>query len=120
MAFQLTDDVLDYTAPPEQSGKDLANDLRQGKATLPLLLACEEDKELLSEVENIAAKEPTQKECLEVVRRVLATSAVDRALIRAEGYVQEARKKLEAFQDGQAQESLYELAGYIIGRVKLS
>lgn len=40
-AFQLVDDILDYSANPEQSGKQLGNDLKQGKITLPLIHALE-------------------------------------------------------------------------------
>lgn len=39
MIFQLIDDVLDYTAPPEQMGKNLGDDLAEGKTTLPLIYA---------------------------------------------------------------------------------
>jgi octaprenyl-diphosphate synthase len=117
MAFQVTDDILDYTATPEESGKDLANDLTQGKMTLPLLLACEEDPELLAAVEDQAAREPTEEECLRIVRRVVATKAVSRALERAWGYVHQARRALANMPAGSAAESLSELAGYVVERV---
>jgi octaprenyl-diphosphate synthase len=120
MAFQVTDDILDYTAPLEESGKDLANDLRQGKTTLPLLLACEQDEDLLSAVEVLSKREPADEECQQIVRRVLETSAISRALVKAGELVSSAKEHLRAFPDGPAVESLHELTVYIVDRVTVS
>lgn len=45
-AFQIADDILDYAADPQLSGKPAAQDLREGKITLPLILACERSPRL--------------------------------------------------------------------------
>lgn len=120
MAFQVTDDILDYTAPLEESGKDLANDLRQGKTTLPLLLACEQDEDLLSVVEVLSKREPTDEECQEIVRRVLETSAISQALQRVGELVGSAKELLKALPDSPAVESLHELTVYVVDRVTVS
>jgi octaprenyl-diphosphate synthase len=117
MAFQVTDDILDYTAPLEESGKDLANDLRQGKTTLPLLLACEQNEDLLQAVDVLSHHEPTEENCQEIVRRVLETSAIERARDKAVELVDRAKELLKDFPDGPAVESLRELTGYIVDRV---
>ena len=39
LAFQLVDDLLDFTASPEQLGKPVLSDLKEGKVTLPLIFA---------------------------------------------------------------------------------
>src|SRR5579863_1269932 len=44
LAFQLVDDLLDFTASPEQLGKPVLSDLKEGKVTLPLIFALEADR----------------------------------------------------------------------------
>jgi octaprenyl-diphosphate synthase len=117
MAFQITDDILDYTATPEQSGKDLANDLCQGKTTLPLLFACEEDQKIVKKIEAIYEREPTQEECIEIVKRVMATSAIKKAQEQADRYVQDSKNLLKLFPASAATDCLVELAQYILHRV---
>jgi len=114
-----TDDILDYTAPLEESGKDLANDLRQGKTTLPLLLACEQDQTLLEAVTVLSKQGPTEEKCQEIVRRVLETPAIERARDLAGELVGRAKKFLAEFPDGPAVESLRELTSYIVDRVTI-
>jgi octaprenyl-diphosphate synthase len=119
MAFQVTDDILDYTAPLEESGKDLANDLRQGKTTLPLLLACEQDQTLLEAIVVLSKQGPTEEKCQEIVRRVLETPAIERARDMAGELVGRAKEFLAEFPDGPAVESLRELTSYIVDRVTI-
>ncbi len=119
MAFQITDDVLDYIASPEQSGKDLANDLLQGKTTLPLLLACEEDAGLLSLIEDMSARKPGEHEYLMVVERILATNSLKRALDKALIYTQRAADQLRCFAASRYAESIGELLGFVTERVVL-
>jgi len=119
MAFQITDDVMDYTAPPEQSGKDLANDLMQGKATLPLLLACEQNSELMKTIEELSSREPLESECLKVVEKVRSTDAIQRALSHARAFSDQALEHLETFGSSEAAENIRELATYIVERVTL-
>jgi len=118
MAFQICDDVIDYVSPPEASGKDLANDIRQGKTTLPLLLACEEDGTLFSKLEELSSREPTDRDCEEVLYRVKNTSAIARSLAKGRDFATRAMDRLEGFPDGHATERLRELAAYIVNRVE--
>jgi octaprenyl-diphosphate synthase len=96
MAFQIIDDVLDYVASPEQSGTDLANDLLQGKTTLPLLIACEQDVALLPLLEQIAARGPDEESCNDIIQRVLATDAIALAKKAARNYTTKAIAQLES------------------------
>ncbi len=118
MAFQICDDVIDYVSPPEQSGKDLASDIKQGKTTLPLLLACEEDGELFSRLEELSSREPTERDCEEILYRVKRTTAISRSLAKGRDFATRAMERLEGFPDGFATERLRELAAYIVNRVE--
>lgn len=117
MAFQIIDDVLDYTASPEKSGKDLANDLVQSKVTLPLLLACEQDDALLPLVEDATVAGPSEEQCLAIVRRVLATNAIQRARQEAENYIALAHRHLESFPKSPALRCLEEITRFVVDRV---
>jgi octaprenyl-diphosphate synthase len=116
MAFQVADDALDYTTPPAESGKDLANDLLQGKATLPLLLACEQDAELLAEVERLALA-PDPAGCQRAAARVRAGQAIPRALAEAHRHAREAVEHLAALPPGPSRDCLAELTRFAVERV---
>jgi octaprenyl-diphosphate synthase len=117
MIFQITDDILDYTAPVEQSGKDLANDLEQGKVTLPLLMACEEDGQLMALVEHATLVQPTTEILTEIIRRVKNSRALDRAKNFADNYLKEIEKTLGAFGDSPFTKAFYELATFVTKRL---
>jgi len=116
MAFQIADDILDYAAPSADSGKDVANDLLQGKTTLPLLLACETDPSLLGLVESVAAAGPDQASCRPIVERVLASGAIDSARQEAQRHADRAVARLSDFPDGPLRKCLAELADFVVRR----
>ena len=107
-AFQLVDDVLDYEGATTQLGKNVGDDLREGKPTLPLLLAMAsgsaDDRALIrhaiehGEIERLA-------EIVAIVRR---TGAIDATLTlaRAEGLT--ARRSLDALDDSCYRDALLE------------
>jgi len=74
LAFQLLDDVLDVTGPPERTGKPRGTDLLDGTVTLPLILAREEDPGL-GEVE---LRELDERTAEAVCERIGATGALER------------------------------------------
>ncbi len=121
MAFQIIDDVLDYTAPSEQSGKDLANDLLQGKTTLPLLLACEEDPALLPVLERVATQGSDETSCQQIVKRVLGTKAIARAKKAASAYTAKAcgcLVSIPGYPDAPTVNCLLMLARHIVDRAE--
>jgi geranylgeranyl pyrophosphate synthase len=91
VAFQILDDVLDVTGPPERTGKPRGADLLDGTVTLPLLLAREIDPELRS-VDLRAVRTPEQAGA--VSDRIAATGALAIARERALAMVASARELL--------------------------
>lgn len=115
-AFQITDDWLDYSGHGQQLGKNLGDDLAEGKVTLPLILALrsarEEDRSFLSEA--IAAGGTDQ---LKRVRTILQeTGALDGAIERAYAFSDQAQSALNALPDSQERDALMLLARFAVDR----
>jgi octaprenyl-diphosphate synthase len=106
IAFQLVDDVLDYSG--EQTGKSLLADLREGKLTLPLVLAVARRPELASSLRRIHAgdREPVQM----VSQAVIETGACDEVRRRAGEYTQTAVEALSSLVPGPARVLLENVA----------
>ena len=85
MAFQILDDVLDVSGPPERTGKPRGADLLDGTVTLPLILARESDPSLSGAVR-------CAEEAAAVCDRIAATGALDEAREQALGHVAEAKR----------------------------
>ena len=98
IAFQLLDDVLDVSGPPERTGKAIGTDLRDGTVTLPLILAAESDPDLRAV--ELRGLDAAGAEAL--CARIAATGALDVVRERALGHVRKAKAALSdpAFSDG--------------------
>jgi geranylgeranyl pyrophosphate synthase len=91
LAFQLLDDVLDVSGPPERTGKPRGTDLLDGTVTLPLILARERDRSLLS-IDLREVRSAT--DAAEVCDRIATTGALEAARDRALSLVAGAKAKL--------------------------
>ena len=91
VAFQILDDVLDVTGPPERTGKPQGADLLDGTVTLPLILARSEDQQLAA-VDLRSVRTP--EAAAEVCRRVALTGALSEAKSRALELVARAKESL--------------------------
>jgi geranylgeranyl pyrophosphate synthase len=87
LAFQLLDDVLDVTGPPERTGKARGTDLLDGTVTLPLILARRLDPELVSI--ELRGLDPSGAE--EICDRIAATDALDQVRGRAREGIERAK-----------------------------
>lgn len=113
IAFQLVDDVLDYDGA--STGKTSLADLREGKLTLPLVLAVEAQPELLQSVRRIHAGdlEPVQF----LGRKVATCGACDVVRERAVAVTERAVEILSPIQDTRAKELLVDVARELAARV---
>ncbi len=127
-AFQITDDVLDVrpsapgTSPdrtkPGTIGKDPGQDLREGKMTLPIILACESDPALRRMVEAaLDAGPPMDPRTVEhLLERIDHGEAAAEALTIAKDHVAEAVEALQVLPPSPAREALVGAAHYVVQR----
>lgn len=116
MAFQIVDDVLDFTATEQQLGKPVGSDLRQGTITLPVIYFLREypNHELVQGL--LAHDEEAQPHLGDAVAAIRASGAVERALRRAHAYADEALAHLESLPAGPYVDALRRLARYVVER----
>jgi geranylgeranyl pyrophosphate synthase len=116
MAFQIADDVLDYTATEAQIGKPVGADLRQGTITLPLMYALRDDA-VAPRLRALLNREPMREQDYdEVVALVRASSAVPRAERDAQEFADRARSELGVFPESEPRAVLERVCGYVVER----
>jgi geranylgeranyl pyrophosphate synthase len=105
LAFQLLDDVLDVSGPPERTGKARGTDLLDGTVTLPLILARERDPEL----GRLDLRALDQSAAEDVCDRIVATGVLDDVRDDARARVGKAKNVLERANLDQARQDLLAL-----------
>ncbi len=118
MAFQITDDLIDYTEAAATTGKPTGIDLREHKMTLPLIAALRSmSPGERGTVESLfAAKTPDDRAIAEVIGIVTASGGLDYAREAAARHAAEASKTLEALPDTVARAALFESISYVMER----
>ncbi|MDQ0213696.1 heptaprenyl diphosphate synthase [Oikeobacillus pervagus] len=111
MAFQITDDILDFTATEKELGKPAGDDLRQGNITLPVLYAME-NKALRSKIIKVT-EHSTKNEMEEIIRLIKSTDAIERSHILSKKYLVKALNILEELPVNRAKKSLKDVATFI-------
>ena len=116
MAFQIVDDILDFTGDEARLGKPVGSDLRQGLFTLPVLYYMEQhpDDRDVASLLNGRAGEAERVE--RVVRAVRSSGAVNLALAEAKAYVARAQATLATMPDNSYRRALADLADYFVSR----
>jgi octaprenyl-diphosphate synthase len=118
LAFQLADDALDYGGSAEILGKNAGDDFREGKATLPLILAISRtgarETEFWERV--IGRKEQTEADFRRARELVIGTGALDATLDLAGDYADTAKHALSLFPPNEWREALHSLADFAVSR----
>jgi len=110
-AFQVADDLLDLTASEEELGKPPGTDLRDGVYTLPVIYAVEVDR-------AVASRIGTPQVDVDVVRDLtFQTGGFDRAMRKAESYMEEALAALDRVPDSDARTTLEKVTRLVVDRV---
>jgi octaprenyl-diphosphate synthase len=125
LAFQLVDDLLDFTASPEQLGKPVLSDLKEGKVTLPLIFALEAEGngnghspgagrrlvEKVLEERGFLSVRPEQ-----ITKLVKETGALTRASNLARDYVSRAKACLDELPESEYRRALLAVPDFILDR----
>lgn len=114
IAFQITDDALDFAAQDEQLGKELWTDIRNGKQTLPLIhafaSATDEDRKALWSCWSNGRDRST------IVEQVQKYRGVEAALDQAREFANKAKRHLALLPSGKAAEYCAQLSDYVVDR----
>jgi len=118
MCFQMVDDLLDFTAEEETLGKPVANDLREGKVTLPMIFLLRragvtEAEKVRAVLEDRGFRRVGHDE---IVRLAREHGALEEAGSLAEQYAEAARRDLQVFEPSPYRDALEALPGFILAR----
>ncbi len=116
IAFQIVDDLLDFTGEQATVGKPLGSDLLQGLVTLPAIYYAEANPDH-PDVRSLAAGGWGDHERMErLVQAIRGSDAIQKAMREAEQCVERATTCLEPFEDSEERAALENLARYVVDR----
>jgi geranylgeranyl pyrophosphate synthase len=114
-AFQIVDDILDFTGDESRVGKPIGSDLRQGVPTLPVIYYAERhaDDQTLAACLRGGASE---QQLGELIDRIVSSGMIQLSLDEAKSCVEKALESLKGFPDGKNRDNLEKLGQYIVDR----
>jgi octaprenyl-diphosphate synthase len=118
VAFQLMDDLLDFTGDATALGKPVGGDLREGKVTLPVIRLLQQadraTRDLIATV--VREQSVTIEQWAEITRQLRQSGALDYALARAHEYGAAAHRHIGAFPPSPERDALAALAEFVLAR----
>jgi octaprenyl-diphosphate synthase len=118
IAFQMIDDLFDYTMDTADLGKEVGADLREGKLTLPVIHALKQaDSTDRDQMVKIVQNENfTVDEFKTLVALIEKNDGIDYTLKKAAAHVEKAKKALSIFEPSKIRDSLFDIADYTLAR----
>jgi octaprenyl-diphosphate synthase len=118
MAFQITDDTLDYMAKEKEFGKSIGKDLEEGKITLPLIYALKKctakERKIIKEL--MVRKKASQKAVRQILGFIQKYNGIDYSLKCAANFISDAKARLNLFPECVEINQLHAVAEYILSR----
>lgn len=115
-AYQLIDDVLDYRADPNETGKNIGGDLDEGKPTLPLIYARDRSEPQIAQRLRRAIEQGGRENLDEVMTAIRETGALQHVRDLAYDYSSKATSELAFLEQSVHRESLNRLGQFVVGR----
>jgi octaprenyl-diphosphate synthase len=115
-AFQIVDDVLDYSADEAETGKHLGDDLAEGKPTLPLIHAMQHGTPELAAQVRLAIETGGRDDFPAVLEAIQATHALEAARSHARAEADQAAAALQALPSSVFKDALLELTDFAVSR----
>ncbi len=115
-AFQIVDDVLDYSGEEGKIGKHLGDDLAEGKPTLPLIHVMKEGDAAQANLVRTALEEGGRESFAAIIQAVKSTGALKAAMKVAADEVALAKQALSVLPDTQYRDALIELSDFAVAR----
>jgi octaprenyl-diphosphate synthase len=118
VAFQLVDDAIDYASDAATMGKGVGDDFRDGKVTLPVILAYARgsDDDRVFWLEAMSGRRSADDDLTQAIRLLRSSGALDDTIERARHYGQRAIDALGPFPSGRAKSALVEAVEFAIAR----
>jgi octaprenyl-diphosphate synthase len=118
IAFQIVDDLLDFTGDLTALGKPVGADLREGKMTLPLIHLLQQGEEAGEKIirDIIASRTASDEQWTDLLSLLKKHRSIEYALRRAVEYAERAKKPLSAFPPSSERDALLALPDYVLSR----
>ncbi len=114
LAFQVVDDILDFTGDDKQLGKPTASDMASGYLTAPVLYALEENPSLSLMIEREFSAPQDLQQALSIVRN---SKAIERSRKLAEDFARDSRDSISWLPDSAAKSALLNLPDFVLSRL---
>jgi octaprenyl-diphosphate synthase len=120
IAFQMTDDIFDYSSNQNTIGKPIGNDIREKKITLPLIysLSTTSENKKTEILTKIANPEITQEDIDSIIAFAIDNGGIDYTIAKAKAYIDSAISAIVNIPDSKEKQHLINFANYIITRNK--
>lgn len=116
VAFQMMDDALDYAADPEVTGKNIGDDLAEGKPTLPMLFVLKNGSTEQKAIIKDALLEPKKANITEIQHILISTGAIEYTKQQAKEHAKFAIEQLTVLPNSAARDALVALASIAANR----
>lgn len=116
IAYQLIDDALDYHSSVADTGKNIGNDLAEGKPTLPLIHALRNGSSAEVELIRAAIESGSSENLSDIIAIIESTGAIEYTANAAKRYAQQAKTTLANIPESPYRQALHDLAEFVVER----